>query len=541
MASTIAGNGTEMSTATANDIDAMGTATMHPEDTTGMFHIEDGHVHSCNGTCPGGEHWTTLNHAVNALLKNKVSSTTGPVTVHHAPASTSQYRPVKQNVTADNEWRYQYDTLPCPPIVGMDGEPSVVNRVYEVDMTGFDAGDMAMHTLWLAHVDRDPESIINATCQVMDWANGIVDGVQHPLAFIGNKPGDAFAPDYDDTRILIVEPKLQRLAADMYCGGWSKLQREIENRWIIPSLSRYISPTYRVSEHERMDTIVDLLSNPLVYLESTRMALLMMKNAMNGASINRINAFISTYFTTSMDADFQYLVRGFNNAFNPEYRNEWPAGVQFYQNTDGFMRMAADVNPVRLRPNVTESGMRAGYSTAVPPIDVGLAYAAKWSKPIMNESESFHDAAWQLASSVWCNPEGMLRDWDRPADHSFAQSGAWTNFNNQMTTALQWFMWAYSDMETREWIINTPDAYLDSWRQMPMTGKMERLHNLLRYMPGDDGLPHAQVTADGRYFDYRSRIGRLFWDMPSLNDPYGINVDADNEGAGNSWAVHSLG
>lgn len=501
---------------------------MHAVDTTGMFHIVNGAVHSCDGDCGLNEHWTTLDHAMNAVNTGKYGA---GAAVHRAPQEASYYRPVPIEMpayTMADQLSYKWDATPLA-----EYEPSVVNRMYEIDRASMDIGDYVMNGLWLALSDHDPKRIIGAAQRVMDWSYGLIDGQVHPLAWVA----------FDRTtgqRNVLINGKLQRLASDMYCGGWTSLQQGVDDHWTIPSLIHDENGHKKGDEHtkEALAGAVAELSNPLAYLESTRMAILTMKDAMFYGAIDDMNMMVSNSIDPNAEESYEMVQNYDYNLGRPDPDPYVNMGFGMPSSTPSVIRVdtfckACWMNPVDYLPNTTSDACAFGFTEAMSPLETMFAmYAMKgWVKEDM--TDSYRAASWKLARSVWSGIDKPLQNWDDPLRCDESEP---MDMNDRMLNlAMDWFLWVYRNQRFADWIAKIPVDQLDPWRKMPMTGKIDRLHTLIHKTLDADGIPHATVINDARYFNIQSRVGLLFRDMPSLSMPYTVS-DVDDNPLGH-WAI----
>lgn len=464
-------------------------------DTTGMFHIVNGVVHSCDGGCQEIEHWTTLDHALASQAQGRI--TTGDLVVHRAPTAANATRPEPLDVDA-TVLTNMSRMVPVFPngAAPADYEVSVVNRTYEVDPASFDMGDTVMQSLWLALADHDSYEIVKATQVVMDWSNGLVDGMRHPLV--------SFNPIFgaDDPRGVMFNGKLQRLAADMYCGGWTALQREVENRWIIPSMM--------VSG--RMDHLLNEMSNPLAYLESTRLAVLTMQDAMAGTAVQDLKTMSSSSVRSDVGWMFDLLGQWVANIDKDDERPDRPTYMGRRFDPSGrrreILEKASHTDATQLPPNASQDAMALGFSETMSPLEPMFAAWAENHWMESGSSESYNAAAWKLARSVWSHPDGPEGDQDDPIMASDPLDRPIDTC--LMKTAMEWFVWVYQNPQVSGWIQQIPADHLDPWRKLPMTGKIDKLHRMVGKRLDMDGVPHA-VVAERAIPGLRA--GRLFYDM----------------------------
>lgn len=451
------------------------------ESTEGMFHIVNGIVHSCDGNCNELEHWTTLDHALASVGKERI--TTGNPKIYHAPAEANATRPVPLEAT-NTVLNAQLNEVPVYPqgTTPADYENSVVNRTYEVDMASFDVGDLLMHDLWLALADHDEAEIIKATKTIMDWSNGLIDGRVHPLVVVKYLFGA------NDPRGVAFNGKLQRLAADMFCGGWTALQKEIENRWIIPS----------VTIDKNLGHLKAEFSNPLAYLESTRMAILTMKDAMTGAAIPDLRMMAGGSIRPDAGQTFSILNRWVSNL---DQVDPTDGGVTYLPDSlkpegqlDQALKEAMALGPASIEDNTTtQVAQNFGFSEKMSPLEPMFATWAEgwWRKA--GVSESYGAAAWKLARSVWSNPNGPE---ENPYDHPMACDPATLPIDSGlMRKAMDWFTWVYQNPQVSNWVQQTPINWLDPWRKIPMTGKIDRLNRIFHVKLDANGIPHTEVVS----------------------------------------------
>lgn len=457
------------------------------ESTEGMFHIVNGIVHSCDGNCNELEHWTTLDHALASVGKERI--TTGNPKIYHAPAEANATRPVPLEAT-NTVLNAQLNEVPVYPqgTTPADYENSVVNRTYEVDMASFDVGDLLMHDLWLALADHDEAEIIKATKTIMDWSNGLIDGRVHPLVIVKDLFGT------NDPRGVAFNGKLQRLAADMFCGGWTALQKEIENRWIIPS----------VTIDKNLGHLKAEFSNPLAYLESTRMAILTMKDAMAGAAIPDLKMMAGGSIRPGAGQTFAILNRWVSNL---DQADPTDGGVTYLPDSlkpegqlDQALKEAMALGPASIEDNTTtQVAQNFGFSEKMSPLEPMFATWAEgwWRKT--GVSESYGAAAWKLARSVWSYPTGPE---ENPYDHPMACDPETLLIDSGlMQKAMNWFTWVYQNPQVSGWVQQTPVNWLDPWRKIPMTGKIDRLNQIFHVELDEDGVPHVRVTSQELFRD----------------------------------------
>lgn len=456
------------------------------ESTEGMFHIVNGIVHSCDGNCNELEHWTTLDHALASVGKERI--TTSNLKIYHAPAEANATRPVPLEAT-NTVLNAQLNEVPVYPqgTTPADYENSVVNRTYEVDMASFDVGDLLMHDLWLALADHDEAEIIKATKTIMDWSNGLVDGRVHPLVVVK----DLFGAN--DPRGVAFNGKLQRLAADMFCGGWTALQKEIENRWIIPS----------VEINGNLGHLKAEFSNPLAYLESTRMALLTMKDAMMGAAIPDLRMMAGGSIRPDAGQTFAILNCWVSNL---DQTDPTDGGVTYLPDSlkpegqlEQALKEAMALDLKTMAPNASVAAQNFGFSEKLSPLEPMLAVWAEgwWRKA--GVSESYGASAWKLARSVWSNPNGPE---DSPYDHPMACDPETLPIDSGlMRKAMDWFTWVYQNPQIVNWIQQIPVNWLDPWRKVPMTGKIDRLNQIFHVELDEDGTPHTKVVSRDLFKD----------------------------------------
>ena len=457
------------------------------ESTEGMFHIVNGIVHSCDGNCNELEHWTTLDHALASVGKERL--TTGNPKIYHAPVEANATRPVPLEAT-NTVLNAQLNEVPVYPqgTTPADYENSVVNRTYEVDMASFDVGDLLMHDLWLALADHDEAEIIKATKTIMDWSNGLIDGRVHPLVVVK----DLFGAN--DPRGVAFNGKLQRLAADMFCGGWTALQKEIENRWIIPS----------VEINGNLGHLKAEFSNPLAYLESTRMALLTMKDAMMGAAIPDLRMMAGGSIRPDAGQTFAILNRWVSNL---DQTDPTDGGVTYLPDSlkpegqlEQALKEAMALGPASIEDNTTtQVAQNFGFSEKMSPLEPMLAVWAEgwWRKA--GVSESYGAAAWKLARSVWSNPNGPE---ENPYDHPMACDPETLPIDSGlMRKAMDWFTWVYQNPQVSNWVQQIPVNWLDPWRKIPMSGKIDRLNQIFHVELDDNGTPHTQVVSRNLFKD----------------------------------------
>lgn len=190
--------------------------------------------------------------------------------------------------------------------------------------------------------------------------------------------------------------------------------------------------------------------------------------------------------------------------------NRWVANLDQVDPTDGgvtylpdslkpegqleqVLKEAMALDLKTMAPNASVAAQNFGFSEKMSPLEPMFATWAEgwWRKA--GVSESYGAAAWKLARSVWSNPNGPE---DNPYDHPMACDPATLPIDsNLMQKAMDWFTWVYQNPQVSNWIQQTPVNWLDPWRKIPMTGKIDRLNQIFHVKLDANGIPHTEVVS----------------------------------------------